>query len=297
MERAPGIGNQGEITISNEGTRAVLVNSQIASLGELCDLSHYLLIQPPSVNRRLIKSITRQRCQLGASLDGDAMVVEACIPFSYDGGETLYWTVIGINTGERTPNPAIINRHKQLIKDIGTDLKYQPQSGSELLAFAKKRGLCLQNLSFDQINPDNFDHYEQSLKMLYGLAFDKYPYDPVEAIKESCASNIFVVATNEDQQEVVSVTGAEFMTIQGISVAEVGDSASLPNLSGLGAVMKRLLMQTMYQSARIPALLFTDSRISDDGAVLKANRRAGFMLDPDIILPWHTSISSSNRDP
>jgi hypothetical protein len=115
----------------------------------------------------------------------------------------------------------------------------------------------------------------------------------VGAIGESCGENLFVAAHGNDGA-IFSITGAEYLQMgNGITIAEIGDTASLPNVAGFGPLLKRVLFQTMAERGDVPDLVFTDSRLDESGSVIKANRRAGLRLNPGIILPSHTTIASN----
>jgi hypothetical protein len=277
-----------ELVISNRGTRAVFVSDSIASDGvDLLRNWNFLCQQSPqSVNRCVLKSISYLPYQVGENLGGSNGVIEACIPFN-NKGESLYWLVIGKNSGERGVDYQLVETQRAFITQVCQVDRYRSQTGEDLKQAIFQLNPGVSGLVLERITPANFLNFKEGLRRLYEVAFSDYPYDIVEVIKESCDYNFYVVALVDGV--VAAVTGAERIQVSGIQLAEVGDSAALPNLKGLGAVTKRFLLQLILERDDIPSLLFTDSRIGD---VLKANRRAGFQLNPEIILPWHTQISS-----
>ncbi len=285
---APGIGVADELVISNRGTRAVFVSDSIADAEVdlqrnwdcLCDQL------PLSVNRRVLKSISCSSYQVGENLAESDGVIEACIPFNNQ-GESLYWLVVGKNSGDRDPDPQLIKRQRAFMIQICQCDQYCPQRAEDLRKAVFRLNPGVSDLVLERITTANFLIFEEELRRLYETAFSDYPYDIVTVIEKSCDYNFYVVALVDGI--VAAVTGAERINVSGIELAEVGDSAALPNLKGLGAVTKRFLLQLLYDQGKIPTLLFTDSRI---GSVLKANRRAGFILNHGIVLPWHTQISS-----
>ena len=295
---SPGIGEAGKIVPSNHDTRAVLVLDTIADRSGLINATALLNNLPPTINRRVVKAISNEPSSIGERLDGSPFRVEASIPFSNPRvtGQPLHWIVAGENIGSRAAEESQLTTLKDRVKQISADQKFEPQKGEALLGYAQRKSAV--PLRFVRIVSDNFSYYKHSLKEVYGEAFTSYPYDVVDAIKVSCDINIYVAVTDGSNDRILAITGAEMIKLAGIQLAEIGDSASLKETQGmgLGPLIKRYLLQAMQAGGNIPALSFTDSRIANDAAVLKANRRAGFELNPDIILPNHTKISS-DRDP
>ncbi len=295
---APGIGIEGQVSLSNHGTRAIFVGDKIAAPSDLEKFSALLVdSQPPGVSRTVLKAVTSDFYPPGFPLSESGLMVEASLPFTGNGDEKLHWTVAGKNSGARVIDPQQIADQRAIIEKIQTDPAYSPRSGEELISFARYANPTLGPILFTQITGKNFSQYQSSLKELYRQAFGDYPYDIVEAIAATCDQNVFVAAYADDK--IISVTGAELMTVAGIPIAEIGDSASAKDIRGFGAVMKRYLLQTLLDlgTNSLPYLVFTDSRVSQDCAVLKANRLAGLNLDSRIVLPFHTNISSPARDP
>jgi len=293
---APGIGVSGEIVINNNNTRAVLVAGEIiSSHDKLGALTKRLLSVPQPVTRRLLKGVTTIPLAVGTPLEDPTCIVEGSIPFSSDQGDNLFWLVAGKNTGDREPDHELMNRQRLIIDAVRTDGRYVTQTTEDLIRYVRAANKDLVNFRLVQITSDNVNGLTGSIAQTYIAAFDQYPYDVAETIATSCDVNLFVAALN-DEDQVLSITGAEFINVGGLSIAEIGDSASLPHMKGFGPLMKRFLLQKLVETDRVPSLCFTDSRVAFDGAVLKANRRAGFQLD-GIMLPWHTVISSKERDP
>jgi hypothetical protein len=197
--------------------------------------------------------------------------------------------VLGRNTGDRRPDPALMVKQRDFLRNIATDPGCQPQSADSMMQFLRGQNPGLGSIDFGVITPGNFPHMEQSLRALYGKAFSEYPYDPVDAIGGSCGQNVFVTA--EADGKLLAVTGMEILTLPEceVTIGEIGDSAADPDIKGLGPITKRYLLKVIGNSGKKVDLLFTDSRI---GPVVKANSRAGFAVDAGIILPWHTAISS-----
>jgi len=288
---APGIGTAGELVISNHGTRAVFVNNFIA--GDEVDLLrswvHLCQQSTLSTNRLVLKSISHLPYQVGENLLETDGVIEACLPFN-NREESLYWLVVGKNSDQRELDYQLVERQRSFIAYVCEGEQYGPQQGDDLKEAVFRLNTGIYNLVLERITPANFLNFEEGLRHLYEIAFSDYPYDIVEVIRDSSGYNFYVMALVDGV--VAAATGAERIQVSGVELAEVGDSAALPNLRGLGAVTKRFLLQLIFEREDIPSLFFTDSRIGD---VLKANRRAGFQLNPEIILPWHTQISSSRN--
>ena len=285
-----GIGTVGQVAFSNNNTRAIYVASTITS----SDLAVYAgeLFSwkiPRSVNRRILKAITAIPYPIGASLPDTPLTTEACISFDHN-NQPMHYVVSALNTGERTNNGQIPHLITDLSK-IASSNKYRPQSGKEMIKWVRQHGVP--DFRLLQINPSNFLLFQNALQDVYAAVFSSYPYDIVEYIKQTCRDNCYVVAVENATDKVLSITGAEMLNVAGIPIAEIGDSASQPGISGLGTVVKRFLFQTLIEQNRVPALAFTDSRLARDYGVIKANIRAGLILDPRIILPNHTQISSS----
>ncbi len=286
---AAGIGKLGEVVLSNRQTRAIYVCDEILNGQGLLEVWSQLLNTAVQgwVNRRILKAVSSQPYPIGVDLqEGQGPVVEACLPFDYQ-GQNLYWLVIGRNDGVRLADKQLIQRQREFIRGIINDPKYQPVSGGQLKEAFFRLNPNASCLELTLITPDNINDLNGGLRKVYQEAFSSYPYDPVEVIRQSCGENPYVVALVDGV--VAAVTGAEMMRVAGVNMAEVGDSAALPCFRGLGPITKRYLLEVMANHNQTPALLFTDSRI---GPVLGANRRAGFNLQPEVILPWHTEISS-----
>lgn len=292
VDRSPGAGTPGVIKPSNFNTRLVYVRPHLSN-GNLQDddnVRSLVTDRGPMVSRRIVKGITTTPYQIGSTLGETGLEVESSLPFESHGGDALYWTVAANNNHGRLPDPQLAARQRQFIQHVAKSPKYQPQPASSLLEFARQHN---GDFHIIRITPDRFPIFRENLRSLYDEALPDYPYDVVGAIGETCGDNLFLAAVLDDT--VLSITGVEFLNpIDGIQVGEVGDSASRLNATGLAALLKRALIQTLYEQGRLPHILFTDSRI---GKVLEANRRAGFILDPAIILRYHTHIASPNRDP
>ncbi|KKP68585.1 MAG: hypothetical protein UR68_C0001G0035 [Candidatus Roizmanbacteria bacterium GW2011_GWA2_35_19] len=295
---APGIGEAGKIVISNHDTRAVLVLDTIVDKGVLNQAAVSLSNLPPGINRQILKAISKEPMRIGERLDGSPLKVEASIAFPNPSvsDQSLYWIVAGENTGTRVADESQMTNLRERVHQVAVDQKFETQRGEDLLNFAQNK--FSRELRFITISPYNFSFYKRSLKEVYGEAFKSYPYNVVEAIKNSCGTNIYVAVVDGTNDRILAITGAEMMNLAGMQLAEIGDSASLKEAQGmgLGPLIKRYLLQVMHQTNNVPLLSFTDSRIANDAAVLKANRRAGFQLNPEILLPNHTEISS-DRDP
>lgn len=294
--RAPGIGAVGRVELSNFNTRAVKVVPGLLTPASLHREVGDDAFMDRDITRSVVKGISRAPFGIGEMVLDHTVpfTVEAQIPFENPAGERLYWNVIGRNAPERLPQSQTVEAQRQLIASVAADPDYAPQTVTSLKAFvaAHNPGLAY---GFSRVTPDNFAGLEAGLRRLYGEAFKNYPYDVVSAIGQSCADNLFVVADN-GRGDVYSVTGAEYLPMgQGVTVAEIGDTASRPGVAGLGPLLKRVLFQMMIEQGSVPDLAFTDSRLDGNGSVIKANRRGGLQLNPDIILPGHTTIASARN--
>lgn len=292
VESAPGIGLVGRVKLSNKDTRAVFVMGDISGLSDMV-LAANSLDNLPGVTRTVLKVVYPFPFQIGFPLEESANphVVEANLPFTAIDGSQRNWVVAGRNTGDRVPDEQELEIHRRFLHELSDDSKLKPQSGADLLEFAQQKNTTYSGFILEKITPSTLPMYQESLYELYGAAFSHYPYDVVKAIESSCGENIFVVAIHNGK--VIGVTGAEYLQVGSTTVAEIGDSAALPDTVGLGSVLKRYLLQKMVEEDTIPDLCFTDSRIAGDGGVIKANLRAGFKLNPDVILPLHTEIASA----
>lgn len=295
---APGIGEAGKVVPSNRSTRAVLVLDRLADIESLIQTTSILDNQPININRLVLKAVSREPIPVGNFIEGSSLKVEATIPFPNpkDYQSSLYWIVAGHNSGSRSVDDQQVSGFKDKIRHVEKDHRFDTQTGKSLSEFTKTKTSV--KLYFVSISPDNFKLYENSLRLVYSDAFTSYPYDVVGAIKKSCGNNTYVAVADQSTDKILGMTGAEFMNVAGIKIAEIGDSASLKETQGmgLGPLIKRHLFQVMFQAGRIPDLSFTDSRIANDDAVLKANRRAGLELNYQFLLPFHTEIASI-RDP
>lgn len=292
IESAPGIGLVGKVKLSNKDTRAVFVMGDISGPSDMV-LAANNLNNPPGVTRSVLKAISPFPFRIGFPLEEGANphVIEASLPFTGIDGSQRNWVVAGRNTEDRVPGEQELETHRHFLHGLSDDPKLKPQSGVDLLEFARQKNSAYSGFTLEKITPDTFPTYQESLYELYGTAFSHYPYDVVKAIGSSCGENIFVIAIHNGK--VIGVTGAEYLQIGSTMVAEIGDSAALPDTVGLGSVLKRYLLQKMVEEGAIPDLCFTDSRIAEDGGVIKANLRAGLKLNPDVILPLHTEIASA----
>lgn len=298
IKTTPGIGEVGKVVRSNHGTRAIMVMDSIMDLKSLGTAADILEQEPPLVNRRVMKAVSKDPLPIGAHIGHDSLKIEASIGFPNPNNPSnnLFWVVAGENLGERVVEDNKINEFKEKVRQVKEDPKYEVQAGKDLVDFA--RGRSSADLYFVTISPENFSFFENALRLVYAEAFTTYPYDVVNAIRETCDNNIYVAVADRSNDKILGITGAEITEIAAITIAEIGDSASLKEARGmgLGPLIKRYLLQTMLSANRVPDLSFTDSRIANDTAVLKANRRAGLQLDNDILLPYHTEIAS-DRDP
>ncbi len=291
----PSLGVPGQVLVDNYGTRLVfLCHQMIESENDLVQIFQKLSI-PSTVNRIILKAVTSFGPEIGKVIGATGLSIETCVPFDGPDGNPAFWIVAGLNYRERFRNLLLETRLKAFISKIILNPRYAPQTGVELLKFSLTSMPDIRNLRMILITPSSFYFYQKQLARLYAIVFRQYPYNILNLIEHTSEENIFLAAISEDSrgEHVIGCLGFETVLIDGIAISEISDMAIQPGCRGFNTVLHRYLMQWLASHSLIPDLLFSETRISQKGASLKAHCFAGRELHPEMILPWHTVIQSS----
>lgn len=285
QESAPGIGTVGQIERTNFGTRAVLVVPLITSPEDLIQTATHF---PNKFQRKIIKAVVPNTLQPNTPLGDGQFTVEASLPFAFQGAP-ISWVVCGHNSGPRAIDDDTKIASLARLEPFRNG-KFETQTADQMISAFREVNPGLDNVTIVRITPENITDLKPTITDLYTEAFDSYPYDVAQVVADSCGKNVYVCAL-DGHNRALAITGAELITLpSGITIGEVGDSASLTTIKSSGAMMKRALMTELQRTGNIPDLAFTDSRIA---AVVGINRRAGLILPEDTLLPRHTAISST----
>lgn len=282
----PSIGSK-ELSFDENGGRVRQIVDRVIQLSELegilNDAGHF------SLEKGATRSVVR--LFMNSDLVGDEQITgfhkEAEIPLAgaFSGLSLLYY---GFNSPERCSSVDIIEKEKKIMQVV---LARQPKAPSSV--FEKAEGFSLERLQ-DQLANIDYDR----LRQMYSLSFTTYPFNIVSIIPSMVKDKDYKVyaARSKTDGMLYAVCITEEMILhfpngKRFIMREMGDSAKMPEVSGLNAPLKLMLINEAFHDG--VDLVFCESRAAL-GAVNAVNHDIG--MQNCGFLNQHTRIGGEGID-
>ena len=206
----------------------------------------------------------------------------------WDGSKKHFFVYYGYNNPERCSLSGILDEETKIMQNI---LNRRPKNQSSI--FEQAKGFSLERLQ-GELSP--FDH--ERLKKMYNLSFTDYPFNIGESIKYMVKSEDYAVYAARSKADgllyAVCATEEMVLNIEGLGrfvMREMGDSAKMPQVNGLNAPLKLMLVKGAFEDG--VDLVFCESRAALP-AVNAVNRDIG--MDYCGFLMQHTRIGGEGVD-
>jgi len=212
---------------------------------------------------------------------------EAAIPLDA-GFKGLSLCYYGMNSLERQTTVSIIEQERKILTDV---LGREPKTPLAILEKTKE-------FKFERLEGKVSINDFERLREMYENSFTAYPFDIVSSLKSMIANQDYVVYVARSIRDgllySVSITEEMILDILGtgkLTMREMGDSAKIPQVNGLNAPLKLLLIEKAYEDE--VNLVFCESRAALP-AVNAVNRDIG--MDYCGFLTQHTRIGGEGID-